>query len=116
MGGADPWGDKAIRASAGSVLSVPVVAGEDLTEVVTALRTAGARIVGTDVRGGVRHDRGVLDPPVAIVLGSEAHGLPIGVEELVDEQVHIEMPGRVDSLNVAMAGTVLAFETRRGRS
>jgi TrmH family RNA methyltransferase len=113
VGGADPWGDKSIRASAGSILRVPVVAADDVGEVISSLRAAGAAVVASDVRRGVAHDSGVLRPPAAILLGSEAHGLPDGVDELVDAIVHIEMPGQVESLNVAMAGTLLAFEARR---
>jgi TrmH family RNA methyltransferase len=113
-GGADPWGPKAIRASAGSVLRVPVVTSDSVGPVLGSMREAGATIVAADVRGGVAHDRGALKPPVVIVLGSEAHGLPAEVLDLADETVHIEMPGRAESLNVAMAGTLLAFEARRG--
>ena len=115
LGGADPWGDKAVRASAGSILRTPVVSGSDPAATLSALRSAGARVVGADVRAGSAHDQGALTPPVAIVLGSEAHGLPPEFGDLVDERVHIEMVGRAESLNVAMAGTLLAFETRRSR-
>ena len=111
-GGADPWGPKAVRASAGSVLRVPVVPFAEVGDAVEALRSAGARIVGTDVRGGERHDGGVLGSPVAIVMGSEPHGLGDDVD--VDAWCHIAMPGNAESLNVAMAGTLLLFEARRG--
>jgi TrmH family RNA methyltransferase len=52
---------------------------------------------------------------VAIVLGSEAHGLPEGLERLLDEVVTIPMSGRAESLNVAMAGTLMVFEAARRR-
>jgi len=51
---------------------------------------------------------------VAIVLCSEAHGLSHELDPLVDTWVKIDMPGRAESLSVAMAGTLLAFEARRG--
>ncbi|NIR40046.1 MAG: RNA methyltransferase, partial [Actinobacteria bacterium] len=57
--GADPWGPKAVRASAGSVLRVPVVTGVEADAALTALRTAGMRVVGTDVRRGEAHDGGI---------------------------------------------------------
>ena len=110
-GGADPWGPKAVRSSAGSVLRVPVVQFPDSADAVDALREAGLRIIGTDVAGGQPHDGGVLDRPVAIVMGSEPHGLDGEVE--VDAWCHIAMPGRTESLNVAMAGTLLLYEARR---
>ena len=58
-------------------------------------------------------DGGVLDGPVAIVLGSEPHGLDRSIDDLVDAWVSIDMPGNTESLNVAMAGTLLAYEARR---
>jgi len=111
-GGADPWGPKAVRSSAGSVLRVPIVQFPDITDAIDALREAGIRVVGTDVTGGEPHDRGVLTSPVAIVMGSEPHGLDGEVE--VDAWCHIAMPCRTESLNVAMAGTLLLYEARRG--
>ncbi len=113
IGGADPWGAKAVRSSTGSVMRVPVASGMDADAALSALRDAGARIVATDVSKGTPHDSGVLATPAAIVLGSEAHGLSHDLDSLVDVWVNINMPGRVESLNVAMAGTLLAFEARR---
>ena len=101
-----------MRSSAGSLLRVPVVAYDDLDDALDALREAGLRIVGTDVRAGEPHDGGVMTPPVAIVMGNEPHGLD--GEASVDQWAHIAMPGRTESLNVAMAGTLLLFESRRG--
>jgi TrmH family RNA methyltransferase len=49
------------------------------------------------------------------VLGSEAHGLPPGVAAACAARVHIPMAGSVESLNVAMAGAVCAFELARQR-
>ena len=113
VGGADPWGPKAVRASAGSVLRVPIVAADDIAEVLAALRTSGATVVATDVREGEPHDTGALVPPVAVVLGSEPHGLDRSIDPLVDHWVRIAMRGPTESLNVAMAGTLLAYEASR---
>lgn len=116
VGGADPWRPKAVRSSAGSVLRVPVVTGDDAQQMLQSLRAVGARIVATDVRAGVRHDSGVLEGPSAIVLGSESHGLDRSIDALVDARVRIDMPGNAESLNVAMAGTLLAFEAAKPRT
>lgn len=114
MGGADPWAPKAVRASAGSVLRVPVVQATDAGAVLEALRAAGAAVVAADPRNGARHDSGVLAAgkgAVALVLGSESHGLDPSLP--VDRWVRIPMAGQAESLNVAMAATLLAFEYRR---
>jgi RNA methyltransferase, TrmH family len=115
IGGADPWAPKAVRSSAGSVLRVPVVPMPEAVDAIEALRAAGARIIGTDVREGRSHDGGVLDGPVAIILGSEPHGLDRSLAPMIDDWVRIDMPGNTESLNVAMAGTLLAYEARRSR-
>mgnify|MGYP001812771447 FL=1 len=110
VGGADPWGPKAVRASAGSVLRVPIVAAENVADALGPLRAAGATVVATDVRHGEPHDGGVLTPPVAIVLGSEPRGLDRSIAPLVDHWTRIDMRGPTESLNVAMAGALLAYE------
>jgi TrmH family RNA methyltransferase len=114
VGGADPWAPKAVRASAGSALRVPVVQATDASVVLEALRTAGAVIVAADPYTGDRHDSGVLaagGSPVALLLGSESHGLDPSLP--ADRRVRIPMAGNTESLNVAMAATLLAFEYRR---
>ena len=116
VGGADPWRPKAVRSSAGSVLRVPVVSAGDANEALLELRAVGAKIVATDVREGVPHDSGVLAGPLAIVLGSESHGLDRSIDSLVDAWVRIDTPGNAESLNVAMAGTLLAYEAGRSAS
>ena len=118
VGGADPWAPKTVRASAGSVLRVPVVQAADASAILEALRAAGAAIVAADPHNGVSHDSGVLaasQGPVALVLGSESHGLDPSLSELADRRVRIPMAGDAESLNVAMAATLLAFEYRRQR-
>ena len=112
-GGADPWGSKAVRASAGSVLRVPVVSAIEPLAALQMLSKRGFRVVGTSVDEGESHDGGVLASPVAIVLGSESRGLDSSIESLVDAWATINMPGRTESLNVAMAGTLLLYEARR---
>lgn len=116
VGGADPWAPKAVRASAGAVLRVPVVVAADAAEALAVLRAAGARVVASHVRNGAPYDSGVLrKAPVAVVLGSEARGLDeASLGGLVDEWARIPMAGCTESLNVAMAATLLAYEARRG--
>lgn len=108
-GSVDPFNPKVVRASAGALFHVPVVAAT-LAEV----RTAGLRLIGTSSHLGRRHTETDWSGRVAIVLGSEAHGLP--PEAPVDEWVRIEHRGRAESLNVAMAATLLVFTAaeRRG--
>ena len=107
-GTVDPFNPKTVRASAGSVFHVPVV-GAGLADA----RTAGLRLLGTSSHTGTPHTEVDWHGPLAIVAGSEAHGLQ--PTAAIDEWVRIEHHGRAESINVAMAVTVLCFEAARAR-
>jgi TrmH family RNA methyltransferase len=108
-GSVDPFNPKVVRASAGAVFHVPVVVAT-----LADVRAAGLRLVGTSSHAGVRHTAADWSGRVAIVLGSEAHGL--SDETAVDDWVRIEHRGRAESLNVAMAATLLVFTAAEHRS
>ncbi len=115
-GSVDPYGPKCVRSSAGSVFRLAVVRDAPSGGAIDALRARGVTTVATLARrAATAYDRADLAGPVAIVLGSEAHGLPAGVADRVDTAVTIPMAGRTESLNVAMAGTILCFESLRQR-
>ncbi|MFZ9041641.1 MAG: TrmH family RNA methyltransferase, partial [Ilumatobacteraceae bacterium] len=108
-GSVDAFNPKVVRASAGAIFRVPVVEA-DLDEV----RAARCRIIGTSSHLGVSHVEADWGGRFALVMGNEAHGLPDSTD--VDAWVRIEHRGRSESLNVAMAATVLLFEAARHRS
>lgn len=114
-GSVDPFNPKCVRASAGSIFHVPVVSGGDPVQVLERLGAGGRRRLGTAARDGEPYDRVDLTAPFALVLGGEAHGLPPDVAAHVDGTVTVPMAGRTESLNVAMAGSVVCFEAARQR-
>ncbi|MEQ1786074.1 MAG: RNA methyltransferase [Acidimicrobiales bacterium] len=101
----DPSNAKFVRASAGALFHVPVAVGGEALGVLERLGERGVHTVATVPEGGRAYDAADLTGPVAVVLGSEAHGLAADVLARVDEQ----------SLNVAMAGSILCFEALRQR-
>jgi TrmH family RNA methyltransferase len=111
----DPWSPKTVRASAGAIFHVPVWQVDSLE----TLSAVGVRLLGTTSHDslGVSHPESIYDADVSgligIVLGNEAHGLPADIA--VDSWITIEHAGRSESLNVAMAGTVLAMHVARSR-
>ena len=111
----DPSSSKCVRASAGALFQVPVASGGDVGAVMQRLSDLGVRRAATVVRGGTPYDAVDLTGPLALVLGSEAHGLSDAVLASVDERLTIPMAGRTESLNVAMAGAILCFESLRQR-
>ncbi|HRW37627.1 MAG: RNA methyltransferase [Acidimicrobiales bacterium] len=116
-GGADPSSPKVVRASAGAWFGIDVIDADDPAAVVARLQRQGWRVATAVVRGGEPYDAAPLDGPLALVLGSEAHGAGSAVEDASDLRISIPMAGSAESLNVAMAGTVLCFEiVRRSRA
>ncbi|HEX6888115.1 MAG TPA: RNA methyltransferase [Candidatus Nanopelagicales bacterium] len=114
----DPTNAKCVRASAGSLFHLPVVAAGGTPEAIAALRAAGHRVLAADVRLDAvdlfdAERRGLLDGRVTWVLGNEAHGLPDAVLEVVDHVVRIPILGRAESLNLATAAAVCLYAYAR---
>ncbi|MEI7742141.1 MAG: RNA methyltransferase [Chloroflexota bacterium] len=110
----DLFNPNAVRASIGTIFSVPVAAGTSV-EVRARLADAGARIVAARVDGLALHTEVDLRGPVAIVLGSEAGGLSGAWNGPDIIPVRLPMLGVADSLNVSIAAAVLLYEARRQR-
>jgi TrmH family RNA methyltransferase len=102
-GCADLGGPKALRASMGAAFRVPV-SGFDAPE---------GRRVGLVARGGTPLPELDLDGDVVFVLGAERDGLPKEVLDRCDVLASIPQSGDIESLNVAMAGTVALYERAR---
>jgi TrmH family RNA methyltransferase len=114
-GSVDLFAPKVVRASAGSVFRVPVAVDVTVDDLLLALATVGATTVGTAADAPAPYDETDLTGAVALVLGNEAHGLDAALAAQLDSTVSIPMDGQVESLNVAMAGTLLLFEAARQR-
>ena len=115
----DPYNGKCVRASAGSLFHLPVVAGTRLEEAVVTLREAGLRIVAADGRAGRSLDdpevRDRLAGPTAWMFGNEAWGLPPELVALADEPVAVPIYGRAESLNLAAAAAVCLYASARAQ-
>jgi TrmH family RNA methyltransferase len=108
-GTASPFSPKALRASAGSALRVPVVKNVLSTDAVKWVRATGATLAGADAHGGREPDvlRGVA--PLVLAIGSEGHGLSAPIVEGLDLRVRIPLSPRVESLNAAVATGILLY-------
>ncbi len=111
---ADPWNPNTIRASVGTVFSLPIgVASGEATR--AWLRARGVRMAAALVEARAPYTAADLTGPLAIVLGSEAEGLSEAWSTPDVTAVRIPMLGRADSLNVSVAAAVLLYEARRQR-
>jgi TrmH family RNA methyltransferase len=112
---ADPFGWKAIRGSMGSAFRVPVASRQPLEGALGAARARGLHLFAAAPDGGTPLPRCDLRRPSAILLGGEGPGLPGPLVELADEMLTIPMRPGVDSLNVATAAALIAYEAQRQR-
>jgi len=113
-GSVDAFNPKVVRASAGALFHVPVVEGVTLGDV----KALGYRVLATSSHDQSNSQSLVdanLDGAVCVVLGSEAHGVSEASAPLVDGWVRIDHAGRAESLNVAMAATIINYEISRRR-
>jgi TrmH family RNA methyltransferase len=111
------WNQKALRASAGSVFRVPVIAATHAD--IAALKSRGLHLFAAIAGAG---DRAVpiavanFNQPCALMIGNEGAGLSADLLALADARISIPMPGRVESLNAAIAGSLLLYEASRQRA
>ena len=115
-GTVDPFNPKTVRASAGSVLHIPIAVAGDAEDALGTLGRYGLRRLAALSRGGTPYTDVDLTSPLALVLGNEANGLPPTIEDRLDSRVTIPMGGGAESLNVSTAAAVLCFEVARRRS
>jgi RNA methyltransferase, TrmH family len=122
-GTASPFSPKALRASAGAALHLPILAGMSLPILLTQLRVANVRTLASCVHESPEREQRLLFPwevdwcePVALLVGNEGTGLPEEVERSADARIRIPMAHGVDSLNAAAAAAVLFYEAARQRN
>lgn len=113
-GTVNPWNAKAVRASAGSIFRVPLLNAEE-DEALRKLRKAEVRVLTTALEEAQAANAADLAGPVAIVIGNEGNGVPAGLAAKTDGAVMIPCPGPVESLNAAVATSVLLYEAARQR-
>lgn len=116
---------KCVRASAGSLFHLPVVAGASVTGSVSALKDSGCVVLAADARpdaedlddllDAAAHGSGPLTRPTAWLFGNEAWGLTDDDLSLVDHVVRVPIHGSAESLNLAAAATVCLYASARVR-
>lgn len=112
--GTDLFNPNVIRASLGTIFTVPVAVAST-GDLLTWLRERGIAIVAARVQGAVDYTQADYSGPTAIALGSEARGLSDAWAELASVSVHVPMLGTADSLNVSATAAVLFYEALRQR-
>lgn len=111
-GGVDPYNEKVARASLGSMFHVPLICYDDWNELAAVLRGTGLTIVAAEA--GAQDVRSVTLPSrLALVVGNERHGLSDVPAGDISVRVGIRQAPRPESLNAAVAGSIVLYEISR---
>jgi TrmH family RNA methyltransferase len=112
-----PFSPRALRGSAGSAFRLPVCARVPATEVAAWARRNGIALAGAEAHGGDAPESLAALRPLALVIGSEGRGISQEITAALDHRITLPLPGRVESLNAAVAaGVLLHVLTRRPAS
>jgi TrmH family RNA methyltransferase len=112
-----PFSPRALRASAGSALRLPVCARVTAREAVAWARRLDIALAGAEAHGGDAPESLAAVRPLALVIGSEGRGISPDIAAALDHRITLPLAGRVESLNAAVAaGVLLHVLTRRPAS
>ncbi|HUJ82932.1 MAG TPA: RNA methyltransferase, partial [Candidatus Acidoferrales bacterium] len=122
-GTADPWSSKALRASAGSALRLPLLRGMAPAVLLAQLRVAGLAILAATSKPAPSEANAIplasadqLQSACAIFIGSEGAGLAPEILRSADSQIAVPMAAGVESLNAGVAASVILYEAARRRT
>ena len=113
----DLYNPKVVRAGAGVHFRLPCFADQDWSQIQTEMaRLHIGTLAALDAHGETPYYAVDWRPPAALIVGNEAHGLSPGALQAATARVAIPMRGGTESLNAAMAASVVLFEALRQRS
>ena len=111
----DIYNPKVIRSTMGSVFRVPFFYTDDLEQTVLDLKARGIRVFAAHLAGKNNYEQEDYTGNTAFLIGNEGNGLTEKLSSMADTWVKIPMAGKVESLNAAIAASILMFETARQR-
>lgn len=111
----DIYNPKTIRSTMGSIYRVPFIYVEDFTEAMKKCQQEGVNIYAAHLDGKNTYTQEDYTKPTAFLIGNEGNGLSPKATEAADTLIRIPMEGQVESLNAAIACTVLTYEAMRQR-
>ncbi|MBS3949491.1 MAG: RNA methyltransferase [Peptococcaceae bacterium] len=112
---ADPYDPACIKASMGTVFNIPIVSIADPREFLAWCKQNGVSLITTSAKAPHNIGETALTCPCAVMLGSEAQGLPTELMAAGDIPVRIPMYGQASSLNLAVAAGIILYEVKKGQ-
>jgi len=111
----DIYNPKTIRSTMGSLYRVPVIYVDDICKAVDECKEKGVKVYAAHLKGTDNYNQKDYAQPTAFMIGNEGNGLSDRLTQKADELVRIPMQGKVESLNAAIACTILTYEAVRQR-
>ena len=111
----DIYNPKVIRSTMGSIFRIPFIYVKDLKEVIQKLYSKKIDIYASSPEGAIEYDCSDYKKDIAFIIGNEAAGISNEVLKAVENKVKIPILGDVESLNAAVAGSILMYEAARQR-
>lgn len=109
----DPWNGKCLRATAGAAFRMPLPIWDNT--LLDGLRQTGARFFAAVARDGSPAHMALLTGSAAIIIGNEGAGVSQAMLRVADERLTLFTPGPTESLNAAVAGSLLLYEASQQR-
>lgn len=111
----DPFHRRVVRGSRGAVFTVPICIHRDPAKVIEEARERGLRVIATSANTDTLYTDVDYSSPTMIVVGNEHTGISENVREMADSVARIPMLGKINSLNIAVAASVMLYEAARQR-
>lgn len=111
----DAYNPKTVRAAAGALFDMPMKSDVVPADLINSLKSNGYRLVACEAKGSISYFECDLSDKVALILGNEGQGVSEDLLAGADEKIRIPMNPKSESLNVAISGGIILFETYRQR-
>jgi len=112
----NPFNEKVVRASAGSIFRLPCLGGLESTELLRHLEWSRFHFVAATPKAAIDFRKVDYRERIALILGNEGKGLSEEVLSRVQTRIHIPMAAGIESLNVAVAASIILCEAARQRT
>jgi len=111
-GSTDIYSDKTIRSSMGSFFHIPVI-NTDAFEIIKSLKNESVSVLAATLEAKQPLSQSILAKKVAVIIGNESNGLSAKIQKEADVLVKIDMPGKAESLNAAIAASIIMYEASK---
>lgn len=114
IGSAFKYNEKLIRASQGMLFKTNVISS-DIEKLIPFLKNNGYNVYGTDVVNGINVSDVKTNDKIAVILGNEGTGISQNIKNMVDKNIYVKINETCESLNVAVAASIIMYEIGKGK-